>query len=244
MIGVILAAGMASRLNRESDIDIIKPLLEVGDKELIRYSLDNLDALKLNNAIIVVNDDSGELVAKIGDAHNGVAISYALQSEPKGLINALSMAVENVDDDIVLQLSDEIFVNPYLDGAIDWYKKSECDFLITYTHEKSQDKIRGNFSVDIDSNGRIIQCIEKSQTIINDLKGTGFCVFSRECIRMLKNIYSSGENYPNNICDFINELIKLGKVGASFCIADEEININTVGELEYARLRISSEVAE
>ncbi len=233
MVGLILAAGKGSRLSQNGQNEVCKALVEVGGVPLISYSLDNLVRLGVKSAVIVIGSHHQEIIDVLGGSYRGIKLQYAIQAQPIGLVSAILCAKEWVADDLVLQLSDEVFLQPSPAAQLlDAFEKS--DFLIGYT-TASEEKIRQNFSLDVDENDRLLHCTEKPKEVFNDRKGTGFCLFSKDCYEMLKTAYDAVRNQPNELCDFINFLIESGKTGSAFPIAAEEININTPADLQYAR---------
>ena len=235
MEGLILAAGEGTRLFGSGLTGGCKPLVEVNGKRLLTYALDNLSAFGVRRAVIVVGKYAEEIKAVYGDHYRDIQLIYAQQEEPVGIVNAILSAAPCVTDDIVLQLSDEIFVGlkpaqePLCGGV---------DFAVGYVTEQDARKIRGNYSIDLDADGAVLKCTEKPTEVDNHYKGTGFCFFKRETLDTLRNFYDRAENKPNDLCDFINLLISKGKRGCIFETADAEININTEKDLQRARTMI------
>lgn len=241
MLGLILAAGEGKRLNDGLSEKTVKPLVKINNKYLIEYSLQNCSDAGIKTAIIVVNSDNKDnIVSAIGNEFDGMDIIYAVQKYPRGLLNAALSASEYLNDCVMLQLSDEVFIKTRIKECLKLFDDG-ADFIVTCVHEKEKVKIRNNFSIDADENHNVINCVEKPEIITNDLKGTGLCVFSRECMDLLKASYNYAENYPDNLCDCFNFLIECRKSGKVFCVSEEEINVNTVKELDYAQFMMRDE---
>ena len=233
MIGIILAAGKGKRLMKDTGIDRAKALISIGGKRLIDYALENLHLMQVEKIYIVVGEHKNEVVEAVGDNYRGIPIAYVIQSEPIGLINAMSKVLPFCDTGAVVQLSDEIFINPNT-AFIKSFQNQNADFLCGIIHEQLPEKIKENYSLMLDENGFIIRTYEKPSQIINDMKGTGFCIFNKSCIDILKRVYSEEKNSPFDLCDFMNLLIWEGKKGKCFETAQLEININTKSDLDYA----------
>ena len=103
------------------------------------------------------------------------------------------------------------------------------------TYEHNTQKIKNNFSVEVDENSIIKNCIEKPSVIINNLKGTGLCIFRNDCVQLLKKMYNENTNTPGDLCCYMNNLIAQGKKGVAFVAAEKEFNINTSADLEEAQ---------
>ena len=236
MTGLILAAGKGTRLFPGRDVHVSKPLVRIADKPLISYSLDNLGMIGVTKAVITVGDNCDDICRCLGDEYNGIQLTYAVQERPLGLVNAIVSARNAIDDDIILQLSDEILLNFFPEQADPTFLLN-YDFAVGYT-EDLPEKIKRNFSIETDACGRVLSCVEKPDAPPNLMKGIGFCFFSYECMRLLFDVYDGNANFPKELCDFINMLSDKGKFGRAVRFADEEININTPGDLEYAKKRL------
>ena len=233
MIGIILAAGKGRRLMKDTGIDQSKALLVVNHKRLIDYALENLELMQVEKIYIVVGEHKSEVVEAVGDNYRGIPIAYVIQSEPIGLMNAISKVLPFCDTGAVLQLSDEVFIDVNT-TFLKSFQNQTADFLCGIIHERYQERIKENYSVLTDARGYILQTHEKPTELINDLKGTGFCVFNKACIDVLKRVYSEKENAPCDLSDFMNLLIWEGKTGKCFEVAQTEVNINTKADLDFA----------
>ncbi len=233
MVGVILAAGDGRRLKNSSNEDCCKPLIKTNRKRLIEYALDNLIELDINEVYIVVGKE-GDLIKKIlGNEYNGLKIFYVIQQEQKGLINAFIQAIDLIgyDEHVVLQLSDEIFVDLKTELIKNCIKVEPYDFYCGVTYEDNPEKIKCNFSVEVDNKGVIRECIEKPAKVINNIKGTGFCIFNTEALQILKGNNVSKTESLYDLCDYINHLIINNKKGLALHIAEKEFNVNTFADL-------------
>ena len=238
MTGLILAAGSGSRLSESFGKDSCKPLVEIAGKPLIEYSLENLFSAGVDRIYIVVGKQCERIENKIGTEYKGIPIFYAVQKQPVGLINAMASALGEIDDDTVLQLSDEIFVDSISADLKSVFAESGADFLCGVTAESDEEKIKCNYSVEINSDGELISCKEKPSEVSNSFKGTGFCVFSRKCIAKLRKEYDEEKNAPCDLCDFINLLIGEGYRGIITEIAKKEFNINTARDAALAKTQM------
>lgn len=235
MVGLILAAGEGRRLFGVDTAESCKPLVEVHGKRLLSCALDNLAPFGIRQAVIVVGRHKNAIQTIYGDAYKGIRLTYAYQNEPNGIVNAILSAEEYITDDFVLQLSDEIFFGlKSIDNPFEGFK----DFAVGYVTEEDENKIKGNYSIDLDSNHEILKCTEKPTVVANHYKGTGFCFFRKKTLNILKAFYDQEINKPTDLCDFINLLISKGNRGCIIEIADAEININTKQDLQRARRMI------
>lgn len=235
MTGLILAAGKGTRLFQHGSAGGCKPLVEVHGKKLLSYALDNLLCLGINRAVVVVGEHADAIKRLYGNTYKGIRLVYAFQEKQNGIVSAILSAEPYITDEIALQLSDEIFVG--LKPLPEAWNRG-ADFAVGYVTEADKNKIKGNYSIDTDADGTVLRCTEKPTEVFNPYKGTGFCLFKKEMLDILRAFYESETNEPNDLCDFINLLIRQGRRGRIFEVADAEININTEHDLQQARTMI------
>lgn len=232
MVGVILAAGNGNRLKSSICDECCKPLIEINNKRLIEYSLDNLVDLGIDAVYVVVGKEGDLIKETIGEEYNGIKIHYTFQQQQKGLVNAFAQTFNELNNnDVILQLADEIFIDFKAKDIKNHFERMSYDFYCGITYENNTEKIKNNFSVDIDSDSIITRCTEKPSVVMNNIKGTGFCIFKNNTLRMLSNKYDEKDNFPYDLCDFINYLVSEDQKGFVFCVAEKEFNINTFDDL-------------
>lgn len=235
MTGVILAAGNGDRLSESLGYEQCKSLVKLDGKNLIDYSLENLFLMNADKIFIVVGKYKDEIKKAVGSDYKGIPIEYIIQFPPIGIINALSKAIEFIDDDIIIQLSDEVFIDSRAKALYDEWKNDSADFYCGITDEVSTDKIKQNFAVNVDENMRLLSCFEKPKMHINNYKGTGFCMFSKKCVKTLLSEYGTELDSESDLCDYMNLLISKELYGKCVIVGKQEINVNTATELLYAK---------
>ncbi len=242
MIGVILAGGDGTRLNESTGQNICKPLRKINNTHLIQFALNNLIELNATEAYIVVGKQGDLIKDAIGEAYKSLTIHYVTQPQQKGLVNAFVQALNDIDDSetIILQLSDEIFINLNAELIRNILETEKFDFYCGITHEENEEKIKNNFSVETDNDSLLIKCIEKPKVITNNIKGTGFSIFSGKTQKVIKETYISDPQTLYDLCDCFNYLTESGYRGSAFFVADREFNINTVVDLTEAEIFLNN----
>ena len=233
MIGVILAAGDGTRLSISTGQDICKALRKINNTHLVEFALNNLIELDANEVYIVVGKQGDLIKNTIGNKYKTLNVHYVNQPQQKGLMNAFLQAlnVMNCSETVVLQLSDEIFIDLDTDAIKNAIKTENVDFYCGVTLEENPEKIRNNFSVETDGDSVLIKCIEKPQVVTNNVKGTGFTIFNGKTQKVIKEVYDSDPDKLCDLCDCFNYLVATGYRGLTLNVAKLEFNINTVSDL-------------
>lgn len=233
MIGVILAAGDGTRLAMSTGQDICKALRKINGTHLIEFALDNLIELEINEVYIVVGKQGDSIKEVIGNQYKSLTVHYVHQYEQKGLINAFVQALKEIKDNetVILQLSDEIFIDLNTEFIKNELKEENYDFYCGVTPEENEQKIKNNFSVETDSNLLLVKCTEKPKIVTDNVKGTGFSIFSGKTQKIIKETYESENNTLYDLCDCFNYLTEKGYRGLVFSVAEKEFNINTALDL-------------
>ena len=108
--GILLAGGTGSRLY-PSSLVVSKQLINVFDKPLIYYPLSTLMLAGINDILLITNSEYiDQFKILLGDgSHLGISISYKIQSEPKGIAEALLISEDFIDNqNVCLILGDNI----------------------------------------------------------------------------------------------------------------------------------------
>ncbi len=111
MKGIILAGGNGTRLAPLTNV-ISKQLLPVYDKPMICYPLATLMNLGIKNILIISTpQDTPSIEKYLSDGSEyGIKISYAVQSQPKGIGEAFLIGEKFIgQDSVCLILGDNIF---------------------------------------------------------------------------------------------------------------------------------------
>jgi glucose-1-phosphate thymidylyltransferase len=211
VVAVIPVAGAGTRL-RPHTHTLPKVLLHVAGKPILAYILDDLVALGIRRAVLVIGA-MGELVRDyVTRRYTGLQVDYVEQAERLGLGHAVSLAEPHVDDHpLLIILGDTIF------------EANLAGVLAAGTNSIGVKPVadpRRFGIVERDAAGRITRLVEKPDQPTSNLAITGIYYFSRggplfEALRELqrKNLRTRGEF---QLTDAMQILVSKGEAIGTF----------------------------
>ena len=169
LIAVIPAAGVGTRLRPHTHTQP-KVLLHVAGKPILAHILDDLVALDVKRAVLVIGY-MGELVrAYVSRAYPKLQVDYVVQEERLGLGHAVSLAAPFADDrPLLIVLGDTIFeadLKAVLKGRVN-----------TIGVKEVEDPRRFGV-VEVDAKGRVTKLVEKPEHPATNLAITGIYYFT------------------------------------------------------------------
>lgn len=160
MKGILLAGGRGTRLHPLT-VAVSKQLLAVYDKPLVYYPLSVLMLAGLRDILLVSDAEQLPMFRKLlGDgARWGVQISYAAQSEPRGVADALLVGREfAAGEPVCLILGDNIFYGTELVARLRLAATLATGALIFAYPVRAPERYG---VVEFDTTGRILSLEEK-----------------------------------------------------------------------------------
>jgi dTDP-glucose pyrophosphorylase len=162
MKALILAAGRGTRLGDLGE-PLNKCLRTFEGKHLLQYSLESAVLGKVEEIIIVVGYQAESIINRFGIWYENIRITYVLQRELKGLVDAIERARDSLDgDDFILFLADEIVCDPHPYEMIRVFKDEDLFGVCGVAQVEDMDEIKKTYSVMYDPfDKRIYRLIEK-----------------------------------------------------------------------------------
>jgi len=178
--GVLLAGGFGTRLHPMTKVTN-KHLLPVYDRPVIYYAIDKMVSAGIDRIMIVTNpghiDDFVNIIGSGGSwkskktPEKQIQIVYAIQSEPRGIAEALHIARDYVGkDSCMLYLGDNIIQDdlaPYVENF-----KGGATVFLKEVHDPER------FGVaELNADGRIVGIEEKPEQPKSNLAITGVYLY-------------------------------------------------------------------
>jgi NDP-sugar pyrophosphorylase family protein len=154
MKAVILAAGKGTRMGNLS-IDTPKPMLKVKGKTLLEHKLDMLPS-EITEVVIVVGHLKNVVTDYLGENYNGRKITYVVQEELLGTAHAIFLCKEILNDNFLVLMGDDIYSKEDMDECLQYAKENKWAIGV-----READSLKGKAKVNFDSEGHIIEIIEK-----------------------------------------------------------------------------------
>ena len=235
MKALIIAGGKGTRLE-DLTKDKNKAMLEIYDKTLLEYNLDRAREARVKEIILVLCYKYEEVVKKIGNNYKGTPITYVIEKKGEGIVKAIEHSKEAIGkSDFILMLGDEVMINTDVSGMLKEFKSKDLFAVCGIVHESDKSSIRKTYSSMINEKGRVFRLIEKPRFPINNLKGTGYCIFKNEILDYIDKTPINAYRQQKELVDMIQCAVDDGKDVRVYKIAEGYTNVNTYEDLNVAK---------
>lgn len=210
MKGIILAGGTGSRMQPLTFVTN-KHLLPVFNKPVIYYPIERLVEAGIKDILIVTSTEYTHHFHKLlGDgAKLGAKLSYAVQSGPNGVADALRLGeVFARGEKIAVVLGDNVFEDSLRGPVRDFSKKTIKGAAIFLKRHKNA-KFYG--VVELDKKGKIVDIVEKPEMPKSDLCATGVYFYDAEVFKIINKLTPSQRN-EYEITDVNKAYLKKGRL--------------------------------
>jgi NDP-sugar pyrophosphorylase family protein len=245
MKALILAAGKGHRVRPLTD-DVNKCMLLLNGQPILERVIKNCCQMtNIDEIFIVVGYRAEDIVNYFGITYNGTKISYVIQREQKGLVDAIMCARSKIgDDDFFLLLGDEIVIGSEYEKLISLFQREQNICTIGVSMVSDISRIKKTYTMLHDDTNRVFRLIEKPSRPLNNLIGTGHVIFKSSIFDYIENVPVNAIRGEKELPDLIQTAIDGGeKVYLShFC--NHYININELADLKLAEELLLSDPVE
>lgn len=188
--GIVLAGGLGTRLY-PATWALSKQLLPIYDKPMIYYPLSTLMLAEVRNILIITTPrDQSLFQALLGDGSQwGLALRYATQSEPRGLVDAFCVGESFLaGDPCVLILGDNLFFGDGLSHLLpQLMARNTGATLLAYRVQQASQYGVVTFNAD----NQPVALVEKPNQPRSNWAITGFYIYDAQVSALARQVQPS-----------------------------------------------------
>lgn len=197
---ILLAAGYATRLYPLTE-NMPKALLKMGDRTILDMVIDKIEDIdEINTVYIVTNHKFYLHFCDWAKEYQGpkkikVINDFTTTNDNRlGAIGDMHYVIEkeNIDDEILVMASDNIFEFPLTD-FVKRYREKDADMICAYVIEDKQ-KLFSMGVVELDDDDRVIGFEEKPKQPKSDMGVPPFYLYKRETLNLIDQYLKEGNN--------------------------------------------------
>ncbi|WP_203658187.1 glucose-1-phosphate thymidylyltransferase RfbA [Actinocatenispora rupis] len=238
MKGIVLAGGTGTRLHPVT-LSMSKQLVPVYNKPMIYYPLSVLMLAGIREILIVTTlEDITGFRRLLGDGGQwGLRLSYAIQSAPRGIADALIVGADHVDGEpVALVLGDNIFHGPGMSRLLR-RAVAELTGAVLFGYPVADPQRYGIAEVDAD--GVLRGLVEKPAEPTSNLAVTGLYLYDGRAVDMALRLTPSARG-ELEITDLNRLYLELGEarvvnLGRGFAWLDAGTHESLLAASEYVR---------
>ena len=126
---VIMAGGRGERLKPHTDT-VPKPLLKVGDKPILEYTIDRMAQYGIQDLHIAVKYLGQQIQDYFGDgSEKGMNIGYVQEEQPMGTIGAITL-VEHFSYPNILLMNSDLLTNLNFQEFYSFHEEEKADITV------------------------------------------------------------------------------------------------------------------
>ncbi len=178
---IILAGGLGTRL-RSVVSDRPKPLATVGGRPFLEILFDQIEASGGREVVLATGYMGDAIESRFGRVRGSLRLEYARENQPLGTGGAARLAIERIDNDRMIMLNGDSFIDINLCDFSAKSKVQGYELMISVTDVNDSS---GMGTIEIDLEGRIISFREKEGVRRPGRVNAGAYVVSRSLIETI-----------------------------------------------------------
>ena len=213
MKNIVIAAGYATRLYPLTE-NFPKPLLKVGQRNILERLLDDIDSMpEIDSHIIVTNHKFAKIFedwAKNTSYTKPINIiddGTDSNENRLGAVGDLLLAIDKckIYDDIMVLAADNL-LEFSLKGFIDFFQDKGTSIIMCH-HEPELKRLQRTGVISVDEEMRVLEMQEKPQNPISNWAVPPFYIYSRKDLPLIREClnYGCGFDAPGNLAHFLSE---------------------------------------
>lgn len=210
---IFIAAGYATRLYPLTE-NFPKPLLKVGDRNIIECLLDDVDRLpEIDGHIIVTNHRFAPMFREwLAETNYSKPITIiddgTVDNESRlGAVRDLLLAIneQHIDEDIMVLAADNI-LEFSIRGFIDFFREKGSSVIMCHKEPELR-KLQRTGVIAVDDEMRVLLMQEKPEIPVSDWAVPPFYIYSRKDLPLIRECLSHGcgVDAPGNLAHYLAE---------------------------------------
>lgn len=211
MKNIVIAAGYATRLYPLTE-NFPKPLLKVGERNILERLLDDIDPLpEVDEHVIVTNHKFAPIFEewlKTTNYTKPITIiddGTSTNDTRLGAVRDLLLAIDrrNIDDDIMVIAADNI-LEFSLKGFVDFFKEKGTSVIMCH-HEPELKKLQRTGVIAVDGDMKVLEMQEKPEMPVSNWAVPPFYIYSKSDFPLIKNCLENGCGFdaPGNLAHYL-----------------------------------------
>ena len=194
MTCVVLAAGYATRMYPLT-LNFPKPLLEIGEKRIIDWLLDDMESSGVDRTVVISNHKFIDQFSSWARTRRNTIVidDGSVDNDHRlGAVKDIEFAIEslNLDDDLIILAGDNVLDFSF--KKFIEYGKAKGTTCIMRHYQPSIEKLRKTGVVVVDENDRVLSMEEKPQSPKSNWAVPPFYFYTREDSKMIKEGIAAG----------------------------------------------------
>jgi dTDP-glucose pyrophosphorylase len=236
-IGVIPAAGGGKRMGYLSSL-LPKTLFPLYDRPILHHIITLMESLGIEDIYIIVNYRKEKIIEYYRSIKNNLKakIHFIEQKKLDGLANAVLLTSKYTKKQpFMVILSDEFFIVDSLEPMINLFFNTGSIVTEAVIEEKDKSILEQTCSAKLDSEGKILEIIEKPEKPPYRIRGCGIYLFTPEIFDFILDTPPDPVRKEKDLTTVINNVARVKKAYGYF-LNGYHININDYKELLKANL--------